>query len=92
MSFAANTDVLTRVSNRHGIIQRGEKLLREGKLKAVVYIDFDGLKAVNDSHGHAFGDQLLVAAVRRISEVATGEQSSVRRGRRVFGLGVSRCT
>ena len=46
--------------------------LREGKLKAVVYIDFDGLKAVNDSHGHAFGDQLLVAAVRRISECCDG--------------------
>ena len=68
----ANTDVLTQVSNRHGIIQRGEKLLREGKLKAVVYVDFDGLKSVNDSHGHAFGDQLLVAAVRRISECCDG--------------------
>ena len=68
----ANTDLLTQVSNRHGILQRAEELLRQSKLKWVVYVDFDGLKAVNDTHGHAFGDQLLVGAVRRMSEQCDG--------------------
>ena len=68
----ANTDLLTQVNNRHGILARAETLLRKKALQHVIYIDFDGLKTVNDTHGHAFGDQLLIAAVRRMSECCDG--------------------
>ena len=69
----AHTDILTQVKNRHGIIQQAEELLASGNLCSVIYVDFDGLKAVNDTHGHAFGDQLLVAAVRRMAECCEGK-------------------
>jgi diguanylate cyclase (GGDEF)-like protein/PAS domain S-box-containing protein len=41
---------------------------RRGKLMAVVYIDLDGFKAVNDAHGHDVGDALLVTVSRRMKD------------------------
>ena len=64
LEFLAHYDALTGLPNRilesdrlrQGMIQtqrRGERL-------AVVYLDLDGFKAVNDNYGHTIGDQLLI--------------------------------
>lgn len=42
---------------------------RKGGSVAVVYLDLDGFKAVNDQHGHDMGDQLLVNIAHRLKEV-----------------------
>jgi diguanylate cyclase (GGDEF)-like protein len=47
---------------------------------AVLFLDFDGFKLINDSLGHAVGDQLLVAIARRL-------EASLRRGDKVARLG-----
>lgn len=39
----------------------------KGRLHALMILDFDNFKAVNDSYGHRYGDQLLVEVTRRIS-------------------------
>ena len=66
----AYEDPLTRLPNRSLLSQRlGEELERarhNGTHLAVGYLDLDNFKPINDSHGHAVGDQLLVAVAERL--------------------------
>ena len=66
----AYEDPLTRLPNRTLLSQRlGEELERargDGTHLAVGYLDLDNFKPINDSHGHAVGDQLLVAVAERL--------------------------
>ena len=60
----AVTDPLTGLLNREGLRRAGERVLagadRSGAELTVVVLDLDGFKGVNDRHGHAAGDRLLV--------------------------------
>jgi diguanylate cyclase (GGDEF)-like protein/PAS domain S-box-containing protein len=62
----ANTDDLTGLLNRRGFLANGSRLLSDavaqGKGAAVFYVDIDGLKAINDDHGHDAGSTLIIAA------------------------------
>ncbi|MBD9484979.1 EAL domain-containing protein [Pseudomonas sp. PDM14] len=64
----AITDALTGLYNRRGFHQTLESSLsridRSGKRMAILYLDLDGFKRINDSLGHAAGDQVL----RRVAE------------------------
>ena len=67
----ALTDPLTGVWNRRGIERELEEILgqtQNGQREhlAICMIDLDDFKPVNDTHGHAIGDQLLVAVSRRL--------------------------
>src|SRR5690606_10165108 len=64
----AQTDHLTGLANRAELMQRMSEACAElpdaeGRMRgrgfSVLYIDLDGFKAVNDSHGHAAGDEIL---------------------------------
>lgn len=69
---AAVYDQLTGLSNRYGIEVRLEQAInharRYGKKLAVVIIDLDRFKAVNDSLSHASGDQLLCTIAQRFTQ------------------------
>jgi diguanylate cyclase (GGDEF)-like protein/PAS domain S-box-containing protein len=93
-------DVVTGLPNRRLLMDRLAELIalaRETQaLGAVLYIDIDNFKTVNDARGHAVGDQVLRIASERLV-AAVGAQGSVARlGGDEFvallgGLGMDRC-
>ncbi|WP_104526370.1 diguanylate cyclase domain-containing protein [Blastococcus atacamensis] len=68
---AALHDPLTGLPNRNLLLDRLDQSLaaaeRAHRRMAVLYCDLDGFKPVNDSAGHAAGDEVLVEASRRLS-------------------------
>ncbi|MDD3651570.1 EAL domain-containing protein [Immundisolibacter sp.] len=73
LEFRAEHDTLTGLANKVRLQQALEAALarakREGDRVAVLYIDLDGFKAVNDMHGHEVGDALLIAVAERLSGI-----------------------
>ena len=74
----AMQDPLTGLNNRTGLFDAGSKALerthRSGAVLAVLWLDLDGLKRINDVFGHAAGDALIQAAAQRI-EAAAGQDA-----------------
>jgi len=73
LEHIAYHDPLTDLPNRALFTDRLQQALaqssRSGRQLAVAYIDLDGFKAVNDTHGHNVGDRLLVVIARRMRKV-----------------------
>ena len=71
-AYMAQHDALTGLPNRHLFNDRLEHAVslakRENHLLAVLFIDLDKFKVVNDTHGHDMGDRLLKEAAKRIKE------------------------
>jgi diguanylate cyclase (GGDEF)-like protein len=67
----ADVDPLLDILNRRGFDRELKRSLayvqRYGTIAALIYIDLDGFKDINDRHGHAAGDALLKAVARRLS-------------------------
>jgi diguanylate cyclase (GGDEF)-like protein len=72
LEHLAHFDALTNLPNRLLLLDRLSQGLaqaeRRGKTLAIVYLDLDGFKAVNDRHGHKAGDQLLIALSDRMKQ------------------------
>lgn len=82
--FRAEHDPLTGLGNRAYLQANAPRQLslaqRLGMPVAVLMIDLDGFKAVNDRHGHAAGDELLRAAAQRIRALIRQEDLPARLG------------
>ncbi|HEY6797803.1 MAG TPA: bifunctional diguanylate cyclase/phosphodiesterase [Kineosporiaceae bacterium] len=73
LRHTATHDALTGLPNRSLFLQRLEAAVDEhhtGTRVTAMFVDLDGFRFVNDSRGHAAGDQVLVAAASRLAEVA----------------------
>lgn len=80
----ATQDQLTGLPNRDALNQRLAQVLsgarRYRRSAAVMFIDLDHFKRVNDSYGHAIGDRLLVEAAGRLARSLRGDSVLARFG------------
>ncbi|KQO68002.1 diguanylate cyclase [Methylobacterium sp. Leaf111] len=77
-AFRARHDSLTGLLNRAGLADA--IAARRDGLTALLYLDLDGFKAINDTHGHAAGDQLLQAVAERLRSSARPQDMVARIG------------
>ncbi|MBN5023219.1 diguanylate cyclase [Stenotrophomonas maltophilia] len=86
----AETDGLTGLPNRRaGLQQLGrhlERVNREGGPLVIGFLDIDLFKDINDRHGHAVGDQVLVAVARALRTAVRSQDEVVRMGGEEFLL------
>jgi len=81
--FRAVHDDLTELTNRFGLLRSLDQALHgdaAGRELAVLFIDLDFFKDVNDRHGHAAGDEVLRAAAARLCGIAGDEALIARKG------------
>lgn len=84
----AETDSLTGTANRRALMQCLEAEIAQARSQgtqvAVVMLDLDHFKRVNDTHGHAIGDRVLVATVRAVQACLPGRERLGRLGGEEF--------
>lgn len=83
-----DTDPLTRLYNRRGLSRRVERILEAGTgdTYAVVMIDLDDLKEVNDTYGHESGDQYIISAAEILKKIVGESGLTARHGGDEFVL------
>ena len=90
----ANFDALTGIANRMLFFDRLtmtlEHVTRHGSTLAILFIDIDGFKDVNDTYGHVAGDQLLTQIAGALKESVRAEDTVARLGGDEFAILVPR--
>jgi diguanylate cyclase (GGDEF)-like protein len=90
MEFQASHDPLTQLPNRSLFAERFEQAMarsaRRGNMMAVLFVDLDDFKEVNDSSGHQAGDEVLVAVAERLRRCIRPSDTAARFGGDEFVL------
>jgi len=90
LSRLANYDDLTNLPNRKTFTKKLEECIKNYKEKdepfAVMFIDIDDFKKINDIHGHFIGDKALEIIAKRIKSIVREEDLLARLGGDEFGL------
>lgn len=90
LEFLAHNDPLTKLPNRvlfsDRLNQAIVKSVRNSKKIAIIYIDLDGFKEVNDTYGHDVGDELLVKISAQMNQVLRQSDTLARLGGDEFVL------
>jgi len=95
MAWAATHDALTRVANRQSfelVVAEQLSERRRHESTCALFIDLDGFKPVNDSAGHAAGDQLLKDVASIVRSRIRADDVVARLGGDEFGVLLRRCT
>jgi GGDEF domain-containing protein len=90
-----NEDSLTGLPSRHAFLQFAQHALErahiDGAVSALLFIDLDDFKQVNDTHGHGAGDRLLRAAAARLLSLLRPQDRVARFGGDEFVVLLDRC-
>jgi two-component system cell cycle response regulator len=90
LSYLAHHDPLTHLVNRAAFCDKLEEAAahthRTGRHCAVMFLDLDGFKQVNDTHGHDAGDAVLCEVARRIQASVREEDTAGRLGGDEFAI------
>jgi diguanylate cyclase (GGDEF)-like protein len=93
IAVMAVSDELTKLNNRRALLVAGARVVtaaqRTGKDVTVLYLDVDGLKAVNDTQGHAAGDALILSVAHVLSSVFATADVLARTGGDEFAVVLS---
>ena len=86
----ADTDTLTPLPNRRRFVRELERVVAQANRHqtpaAVLYIDLDSLKTINDSHGHFAGDAALIHVARLLASLIRSTDIAARIGGDEFAL------
>lgn len=86
----AETDPLTGLTNRRGLYRAGPRMLAEAAMHGeglhALVLDLDHFKAINDRHGHAIGDMVLVAFAQVVQALTAPDMLAVRMGGEEFAV------
>lgn len=78
MASLAYSDGLTNLPNRVAFMERVDEALlaakRHGREAALLYVDVNNFKRINDTHGHAAGDAVLIEAAQRLRRGVRGDE------------------
>ncbi len=85
-AHAALHDPLTGLANRRQLQERGDELLGRRGVTALVVLDLDMFREVNETLGHLSGDRLLVEVARRLGRTASGDDVVARLGGDEFAV------
>ncbi|MFF0378342.1 putative bifunctional diguanylate cyclase/phosphodiesterase [Actinoplanes missouriensis] len=85
------TGLANRVLFRTRLEQAHAAAARDGSTLGVLFIDLDDFKEVNDTLGHAIGDQLLIAVAQRITATIGAGSTAARMGGDEFAVLVGQC-
>lgn len=93
LQLQATTDLLTGLPNRRLLQPRLDAASLEleagASTMALITLDIDGFKAINDSFGHLAGDELLVQVAARLSKATRGDETLIRLGGDEFAVVIS---
>jgi len=96
LSYQASHDMLTGLINRHEFERRLENTLNQGddnqETHAVLFIDMDQFKLINDTSGHLAGDQLLIQLGNIMREQVRQHDSIARLGGDEFAILLQYCS
>ena len=88
----ANTDMLTGLSNRRALLDALDQLVAGGRYFALMHVDLDYFKDVNDALGHAAGDYVLTKVAEVLRSEVRGSDHVARIGGDEFVLIAHRAT
>ncbi|KAA0683983.1 diguanylate cyclase domain-containing protein [Roseomonas genomospecies 6] len=90
LRYLAGHDALTGLCNRIRFEDRLEQAIarakRENRSFALLFLDLDGFKEVNDTHGHHRGDEVLVTIAQRLSGILRNSDTTARMGGDEFAV------
>ncbi len=90
--YLAEHDLLTGIPNRVRFMRRVNEMIEHvedaGERVAIIFIDLDGFKPINDTHGHAIGDLVLTVVSERLRSCIRPSDAIGRLGGDEFAVGL----